>query len=195
MGWAGLRSAAMIDGIGEDRDLSVLVVPAAGAVEVGSGPWAPVRLIDRGGEPVVAVMAFLRELQASGRSAATQRSYAMDLLRWFRFGWAIDVGWDRATRVEARDFCRWLALRDKPVRAGAGRGRVVPNAVTGKPGPGPKYAASTRAHSETVLRVLRLSPRRWDGPDGQPVPAVPGTAWWPGACPSQPDGGLPQRAG
>src|SRR5215213_10976189 len=95
MGWAGLRSAAMIDGIGEDRDLSVLVVPAAGAVEVGSGPWAPVRLIDSDGEPVVAVMAFLRELQASGRSAATQRSYAMDLLRWFRFGWAIDVGWTR----------------------------------------------------------------------------------------------------
>jgi site-specific recombinase XerC len=144
----------MIVGIGEDRDLSVLVVPTLGAVEVVSDLWEPVRLIDGGGEPVVAVMAFLRELQASGRSAATQRSYAMDLLRWFRFGWAIDVGWDRATRVEARDFCRWLALRDKPVRAGAGRGRVVPNAVTGKPGPGPKYAASTRAHSETVLRVF-----------------------------------------
>ena len=28
----------------------------------------------------------------------------------------------------------------------------MPNAVTGKPGPGSKYAASTRAHSETVLR-------------------------------------------
>jgi site-specific recombinase XerC len=146
----------MIDGIGEDRDLSVLVVPAAGAVEVGSDPWAPVRLIDSDGEPVVAVMAFLRELQASGRSAATQRSYAMDLLRWFRFGWAIDVGWDQATRVEARDFCRWLAVQDKPTRAGSGaaRRRVVPNAVTGKPGPGPKYAASTRAHSETVLRMF-----------------------------------------
>ena len=99
----------MIDGIGEDRDLSVLVVPTVGAVEAGSDLWAPVRLIDSDGGPVVAVMAFLRELQASGRSAATQRSYAMDLLRWFRFGWAIDVGWDQATRVEARDFCRWLA--------------------------------------------------------------------------------------
>ena len=91
-----------------------------GAVEAGSDPWEPVRLIDGDGEPVVAVTAFLRELQASGRSAATQRSYAMDLLRWFRFGWAIDVGWDQATRVEARDFCRWLALRDKPTRAGSG---------------------------------------------------------------------------
>ena len=144
----------MIDGIGEDRDLSALVVPAVGAVEAGSDLWEPVRLIDDDGELVVAVMAFLRELQASGRSTATQRSYAMDLLRWFRFGWAIDVGWDQATRVEARDFCRWLGLRDKPVRAGVGRRRVVPNAVTGKPGPGPKYAVSTRAHSETVLRVF-----------------------------------------
>ena len=146
----------MIDGSGEDRDLSVLVVPAVGAVEAGSALWEPARLIDGDGEPVVAVTAFLRELQASGRSAATQRSYAMDLLRWFRFGWAIDVGWDQATRVEARDFCRWLGLRDKPTRAasGAARRRVVPNAVTGKPGPGPKYAVSTRAHSETVLRVF-----------------------------------------
>jgi integrase len=142
----------MIDGIGEDRDLSGLVVPAVGAVEAGGDLWEPVRLIDDDGELVVPVMAFLRELQASGRSAATQRSYAMDLLRWFRFGWAIGVGWGQATRVEARDFCRWLGLRDKPVRAGAGRRRVVPNAVTGKSGPGSKYAASTRAHSETVLR-------------------------------------------
>jgi hypothetical protein len=50
----------MIDGIGEDRDLSVLVVPTVGAVEAGSDPWAPVRLIDSDGGPVVAVMAFLR---------------------------------------------------------------------------------------------------------------------------------------
>lgn len=146
---------AMIDGTGEDRDLSVLVVPAVGAVEVGSDLWEPVRLIDGDGDPVTSVTAFLRDLQASGRSAATQRSYAMDLLRWFRFGWAIDVGWNQATRVEARDYCRWLALRDKPTKSGSGgRRRVVPNVVTGKPGPGPKYAAATRAHSETVLRVF-----------------------------------------
>ena len=146
----------MIDGVGADRDLSVLVVPRVGAVEAASDPWAPVRLIDGDGDPVVPVMAFLQELQAAGRSAATQRSYAMDLLRWFRFVWAIEVGWNHATRVEARDFCRWLAVRDKPTRAASGvsRRRVVPNAVTGKPGPGPNYAASTRAHSETVLRVF-----------------------------------------
>jgi hypothetical protein len=140
-----------------DRDLSLLVVPAAGAVVTSDDPWDPVGLVDGAGERVAAVSSFLRDLQASGRSAATLRSYAMDLLRWFRFGWAIGVVWDQATRVEARDFCRWLALRDKPTRSG-GVGRraagVAVNPVTGKPGRGTKYAASTRAHSETVLRVF-----------------------------------------
>src|SRR5258708_25536605 len=59
----------------------------------------------------------------------------MDLLRWFRFVWAAEVPWDQATRAEARDFCRWLQLGGKP----------------GRP-PGRPYAATVRAHSETVLR-------------------------------------------
>lgn len=98
----------------------------------------------------------LERVAASGRSAATQRSYAMDLLRWLRFAWAVEVAWDRTTRVEARDFCRWLALRDKPVRAAGAdrRQRGVPNAMTGKPSPGGKYATTTLAHSETVLRAF-----------------------------------------
>ena len=112
----------MIDGIGEDRDLSVLVVPAAGGVEAGSDLWEPVRLIDDDGEPVTPVTAFLQELQASGRSAATQRSYAMDLLRWFRFGWAIDIGWNQATRVElATSAAGWRCGTSRPgPRPGAG---------------------------------------------------------------------------
>jgi integrase len=72
----------------------------------------------------------------------------MDLLRWFRFLWAIEVPWDRAARIEARDFCRWLLIAGKPVRPRR-RSRpvgVVP-AATGSP-----FAASVRAHSETVLR-------------------------------------------
>jgi site-specific recombinase XerD len=146
----------MADGIDEDRDLSRLAVPSVGSVESTGVLWEPVRLVDAEGRPVAAVTAFLKELQASGRSAATLRSYAMDLLRWFRFVWAVGVAWDQATRVEARDFCRWLALRDKPTRAGrAGAvGRGTPNPVTGRSGPGTKYAATTRAHSETVLRVF-----------------------------------------
>ncbi|MFF8848341.1 site-specific integrase [Streptomyces sp. NPDC015127] len=62
------------------------------------------------------VAAFFAELLVASRSTTTIRSYGMDLLRWFRFLWAVDVGWDRATRGEARDFSRWLQLADMPLR-------------------------------------------------------------------------------
>ena len=56
-----------------------------GAVVATDDPWKPVRLLHAADEPVAPVTAFLMELQASVRSA-TQGCYAMDLLRWFRFG-------------------------------------------------------------------------------------------------------------
>ena len=65
---------------------------------------------------MVAAGAYFGHLQAAGRAELTVRSYGMDLLRWFRFLWAAGVAWDRATRSEARDFCRWLQLAGKPVR-------------------------------------------------------------------------------
>jgi integrase len=74
----------------------------------------------------------------------------MDLLRWFRFLWAIGMSWNQATRVEARDFTRWVLITDKP--RGPGPDAGVPNPVTGKSRPAAKYAASTRGHSESVLR-------------------------------------------
>ena len=140
----------------EERDLSVLIVPRTGGVVACGDLWEPVRIVDAAGDPVTAVATFLKDLQASGRSESTQRSYAMDLLRWFRFLWAIEVPWDQATRTEARDFCRWLAFADKAPRGPAAGPSVsnVPNPVTGKYRPGRTYAATTRAHSETVLRVF-----------------------------------------
>ena len=96
------------------RDLGSLVVPAAGALVETGDLWEPYYLSGPGGGRVVPVSEFLRDLQATGRPATTQRSYALALLRWFRFTWAVDVPWDQATRVEARDFCRYLQLAGKP---------------------------------------------------------------------------------
>ncbi len=88
----------------------------------------------------------------------------MDLLRWFRFCWAIGVPWDQVTRAEARDFSRWIQLAAKPVlprRQGRGEPEVsrparlppgTPNPVTGKPAPARTYATATVLHCETVLR-------------------------------------------
>ncbi|WP_433521526.1 tyrosine-type recombinase/integrase [Nocardia pseudovaccinii] len=139
----------MVSGEEEQRDLAALVVPAAGALVATADRWEPYRLVDREGAAVEGVASFFRELQAAGRSRATVRSYGLDLLRWFRFLWAIEVCWDRATRVEARDFCRWLMIAGKPLRPHWRNENASPPASSGKP-----YAASVRAHSETVLRCF-----------------------------------------
>lgn len=147
-----------------ERDLAVLVVARVGRLEETGSPWEPYRVVDPSGAVVASVGVFLKEIQASGRSAATQRSYGMDLLRWFRFLWAIEVPWDQATRVEARDFSRWVQVGCKPVSVRWTRTTEVstpqptvvavpkPNRVTGKSAPGLKYALATAAHGESVLR-------------------------------------------
>ena len=161
------------DGLGP-RDLVALGVDSVGAMVETNVIWEPYRLVDPGGEAVTAVSAFLQELQAAGRTAATQRSYALDLLRWFRFLWAVEVPWVQATRCEARDFCRWLALVDKPRRgAGPWRAGGTTNPVTGKRSPGGKYAVSTLAHSETVLRgFYAFHLEAGSGPIMNPFPLV-----------------------
>src|SRR5215813_12100222 len=128
------------------RNLSRLVVALRGSLERTGDLFEPYRFVDARGVVIAPVGAYLRELAAGGRSAATQRSYGMDLLRWFRFLWAVQVEWGHATRVEARDFCSWIQLVDKPTRphwrypdgdaprgTTAGTPTGTPNPVTGKP--------------------------------------------------------------
>lgn len=152
----------MIESEENTRDLAGLVVPRSGRLIATGEKTEPYRLLDSGGVAVAPAAVFLRELLAAGRSALTLRSYGMDLLRWWRFLQAVDVGWDRATRVEARDFSCWIQLTVKQRRRvdrsdGAGwakHGAGEPNSVTGKPAPGDGYAPATVAHSETVLRTF-----------------------------------------
>jgi len=114
LGWLG--SLLVMDDGEQPRDLAVLVVPGRGALEATGDLFQPYRLVDSDGAVVAPAAAYFAELTACGRPATTQRSYGMDLLRWFRFLWALGVAWDQATRVEARDFCRWLQIADKPAR-------------------------------------------------------------------------------
>lgn len=141
---------------GASCDLATTAVPQVGRLVATGERWEPYRLLDADGVAVAPVSAYFRELQAVDRSAATVRSYGMDLLRWFRFLWTIGVAWDRATRGEARDFSRWLQVSGKPIRA-HWRSRddqtaADPDAAAAAAAAGNAYAASVRAHSETVLR-------------------------------------------
>jgi hypothetical protein len=141
--------------IGDDepsRDLAALVVRRAGRLIATGDRYEPYRLVDADGVVVAAVTAYFRDLLAAGRAESTVRSYGMDLLRWFRFLDAAGVAWDQATRIEARDFCRWLQVTGKQLRP---HWRIGEQAVALVAVPaGEAYAPSVRAHSETVLRLL-----------------------------------------
>lgn len=164
-------------------DLSRLAVPQVGSLEATGDPFQPFRLLDAAGASIPAADAYFAELVACGRPATTQRSYGMDLLRWFRFLSAVAVGWEQATRVEGRDFCRWLAAAPKPSRPHWRRPdgpppplkSSVPNALTGKRPPGPRYAPTTVAHAESVLRAFYdFHLEAGTGPMVNPFPLVRG---------------------
>jgi integrase len=134
----------------QSNDHALTVVALAGRLVEMGDLAEPYRIVDGDGVVVEPVVAYFRELQATGRSVATVRSYGMDLLRWFRFLWAIGVAWDRATRVEAREFARWLQVSGKPARP-HWRRRERQDVTAGRSS-GRAYSVSVRAHSETVLR-------------------------------------------
>lgn len=137
------------------RDLAALQVHMVGSVVTTGDRWHPFDLIAGAGVRVEPVAEFLRDLQASGRSAATARSYAMDLLRWFRFVWSIECGWDRADRTVARDFCRWMMIAPRPGQVRRG------------------LSAAARAHAETVLRSFyQFHLEAGTGPVLNPFPLV-----------------------
>jgi site-specific recombinase XerD len=136
-----------------------LEVAAVGSLAATGSKWEPYRLLDPAGRAVAAAASFFADLLAAGRSEATVRSYGMDLLRWFRFLWAVEVAWDRATRPEARDFCRWLAVTNGPTRSGSRPRAAAP------------YSVAVRTHSETVLRCFYDFHRDVDtGPMVNPFP-------------------------
>jgi integrase len=180
------------------RDLTSLVVPGVGSLEATGDLFEPYRLLGADGVTVVAGVAFFAELAACGRPASTQRSYGMDLLRWFRFLWAVDVAWDQATRAEARDFCRWLQIASKPARphwrypdrepAVSGRAApAAPNPVTGKTGSGERFAAATVAHCESVLRgFYDFQLEAGTGPMVNPFPLARGAGRWRHRSPMEP---------
>ncbi len=151
------------------RGLKNFILPEMGRLLETGDPWEPYQVLDAFGRPIEPITTFLKDLIAADSSPLTPRSYGMDLLRWWRYLWAFDIEWDRAVREDARDFMLWMRLADKPVRVHwRHRGKEpaeipqlsrsdrpapgTPNPVTGKPTVGMKYAPSTRAHCETVLR-------------------------------------------
>ena len=148
------------------------VVPAVGRViELQAGPFWAVEA--PGGSRLDPVDRFLTDFWVRGMSPASVESYARALLRWFRFLWATETGWERASRDDVRDFVLWMKSTPKAGRqADAGR---APNAVTGKRGPGAFFASRTINHNLSVVAAFyEFHIHRFEGPVVNPVPARQG---------------------
>jgi integrase/recombinase XerC len=117
---------------------------------------------------------FLRDMAACDCARLTIRSYAYDLLRWFRFLEARGLSWERAERAEVRDLVELLREAPNPQRLR--RSPTAPplgsvNAITGKPNPRPGYASRTINHQLSVLASFyRFTSDIGLGPIVNPVP-------------------------
>jgi site-specific recombinase XerD len=133
------------------RDVTRLVPPRLGAVVTVEGVPGTA-LLDASGVPVVEVSDFFASMLASGASVSSLRSYGLALLRWMRFLAAVDVTWQRASRVDARDFVLWMRM-------------VGP--ASGKRG----YAPATINHALAVVKMFYADrAAAGQGPVVNPIP-------------------------
>ena len=76
------------------RNVAALAVARVGRVEETGDPLMPFRLLDEQDAEVPAVTEFLHHMLADDAGPASLRSYAYELLAWFRFLDAVMVPWD-----------------------------------------------------------------------------------------------------
>lgn len=155
-----------------ERDVGSIRLPRWGRVVAVDGvvPWL---MVDPEGAVVEPVRRFLLDFVAQDNRPGSVRSYAYDLLRWWRWLHAVDVAWDQATPAEVRDLVLWLRQARKPRLAG----RTVSAATVGTINPvtrkqylDDQYKPRTVQHSNAVLRTFyEFWIERGDGPLINPV--------------------------
>src|SRR3546814_970028 len=87
-------------------------------------------------------------------SPLTARSYAQDLLRWWRLLHALEVDWDRASRADVEVLVGWMRTAENPQRhrnPSTSTSAASVNHRTGKRALGSGYAPATINHTLSVL--------------------------------------------
>ena len=135
-------------------DRSSLHLPRWGSVAQDAGP-APWVVLDGEGAVIEPIARYLVEFSTRGNRAGSVRSYAYDLLRWWRWLAARHVPWETATSADVRDYALWLGATTKPIAAlrtasAATAGTVNP--VTRKAYLDDRYQPRTLRHAMAVLR-------------------------------------------
>lgn len=150
------------------------VLPRVGSVVQLETQHPAYAVLDPAGSPVESVTPYLRDLALNDNSPATSRSYANDLLRWFRFLWLLNVTWDKATEGEVAVIVGWLRTAPNPQRRRTRPDAPQPGSVnprTGKRYVKAGYAPATINHALTVVASFYDFHRHLGrGPVMNPVP-------------------------
>lgn len=149
-------------------------VPRVGSVVHLAGRFPPFGIIGRDGDLVGSVDAYLRDLALNDNSPSTGKSYANDLLRWFRLLWVLDTPWEKATEAEAAALVGWLRTAPNPQRRRRQLDAPRPGSVnlrTGKKYLTAGYAPSTINHTLTAVHGFYAYHGHYGrGPVANPVP-------------------------
>jgi integrase len=129
-------------------------LPKSGSVVEGRSAVPPWVLLNEDGDEVEAVTSYLRDLTLSDCSQLTVRSYAFDLLRWWRLLSVVEVSWERATRSEVELLVGWMRSARNRQRYRRRPDSPAPgavNPVSGKQALRLGYAPRTINHQLSVL--------------------------------------------
>lgn len=164
-------TAALHDQLIEGR----VNIPRIGSVVHLNAQHPPYAVVCSKGKPIEPVVPYLRDLSLSDNSPSTGRSYAYDLLRWFRILWLLDIPWEKATEAEVVAIVGWLRTAPNPQRRRSRHQAPQPGSVnprTGKRYLRAGYAPSTINHALTVVSSFYdFHSGRGQGPVINPVPA------------------------
>ncbi|MEV7037601.1 site-specific integrase [Amycolatopsis sp. NPDC051061] len=141
------------------RDIGAIQLPRWGRVVAAEGAAAWL-VVDPDGAPVEPIRRFLVDFAAQGMRPTSLRSYAYDLLRWWRWLRAVEVEWDRASSAEVRDLVLWLKETEKPRNAARTKSATTAgtiNPITRKRYLGDKYEPRTVRHSKRCCALFTSS--------------------------------------
>ncbi|AWK76564.1 hypothetical protein CBI38_34985 (plasmid) [Rhodococcus oxybenzonivorans] len=148
-----------------------------GSVQRAAPPAVVPYVVVVDGVEVEPVSVYLSGLVISDVSALTVRSYAHDLLRWWKVLTVLGLRWDRATREDVEVMVGWLRSAVNPQHRRSSLSVSQPGSVnlkTGKPVLPAGYAPSTINHALTVVYSFYEFHRMFGrGPLVNPVPAAP----------------------
>ena len=162
-----------------ERNIEQVQIPRWGKVEKSDGtiPWL---VVDEDLVPVEPIRRFLLDFVARGNRPWSVRSYAYDLLRWWRWLRVYEIDWERATSAESRDLVLWMMRADKPRNAARTKSRTTVgtvNVITRKRYLDDRYCARTIRHSNAVVRAFyEFWIERGEGPLVNPMPVARGAA-------------------